>query len=175
MDHTGFLPQMTAYNKIVTNESIRNVLLYMDFNAPISLFTNLTADAQCDKFVELAALQETNDVTFVWPILQHWWEPHLNYTTAGGSYGGASVYDVILGLLDPVEAPDFSSISNGANSISIQWPNRIPGFKLYAATALVDSVTWTLVTNETQVVGDENELILPADKPQRYFQLRSGE
>ena len=58
VDHDTYLPKMKAHAAIAQNESIEDIMLYIDFRNPAEAFSRLPPDKQAAKLYEIAALQK---------------------------------------------------------------------------------------------------------------------
>ena len=92
----GFAPNLDALQRMKADPSIRKRLLYIDFPKQVGDFMKLSPDERAQALVDkIAAVQQKEGFTFVWPILQGAWDSTQIYTSRDGPYGGASLYEVM--------------------------------------------------------------------------------
>ncbi|MCF7847932.1 MAG: sulfatase-like hydrolase/transferase [Kiritimatiellales bacterium] len=97
VDHDTYLPKMNAHAAIALNQSIEDIMLYIDFRNPAEEFSQLPPDEQAAKLYEIAALQKKHDFTFVWPVIgADFWDVTKVFTSKTGPYGGKSIFDVMV-------------------------------------------------------------------------------
>ncbi|MCF7847931.1 MAG: hypothetical protein K9M45_03695 [Kiritimatiellales bacterium] len=175
VDQDTYLPKMSAYAAIAANESIEDILLYIDFRSPAEAFSQLPPDEQADKLYAIASLQETNDFTFVWPVIgADFWDVTKVYTSTNGPYGGMSILEVMIDAMrryNQVHTPLMDVSSSGTGELSIRWPKWGEGYQLSSATSLVNGMVWVAVTNETVVGETDCSVTMPVDKPRQFFKL----
>jgi len=97
VDHETYLPKLNAYAAIARNESIEDILLYIDFRNPAEAFSRLPPDEQAAKLYQISALQKKHDFAFVWPVIgADFWDVTRVFTSTNGQYGGKSIFDVMV-------------------------------------------------------------------------------
>ncbi|WP_440874848.1 CBM96 family carbohydrate-binding protein [Thalassotalea sp. PLHSN55] len=120
VDPTTFLPKIAAHKALALNESIKDLILYLDFNSPAEEFSQLPSDEQADLFVEIGQQQDIYGFTFVWPVHNaDWWQLESTFTSANGPYQGKSLYQVLLEQLDATPAHTPQPL-DGAQGVSTQ-------------------------------------------------------
>ena len=66
------------------------------------------------------------------------------------------------------------SLSNGAGGYMLSWPASGVGFALYMATNLQPPLTWSLITNQPVLAGNQWQLLLnPGGGTQKFFRLQA--
>jgi hypothetical protein len=175
VDHDTYDAKMSAYDAIVANESIEDVLLYIDFRNPAEAFSTNHPDFQAAELYEIAAAQVSNDYTFVYPVIgADFWDVNNVFTSSNGPYGGMSLFDVMVDAMrtyNQVHKPLMNTNSSGTNGLSISWPEWGEGYQLYSATSLVADAAWNALTNEPVVHSGECSVELHRSKAQEFFKL----
>ena len=101
-----FAPNLDKLQRMKADPSIKKHLLYIDFPQQATDFMKLTPDQRAEALVtRIAAVQQKEGFTFVWPILQGVWDSTQIYTTPDGPYGGASLYEVMKAAMRKYPPP----------------------------------------------------------------------
>lgn len=92
----GFTPNLDKLQRMKADPAIKKHLLYIDFPSQARDFMKLTPDERADTLVnKIAAVQQKEGFTFVWPILQGEWDSTRISTTRDGRYSGSSLFEVM--------------------------------------------------------------------------------
>lgn len=92
----GFAPNLEKLQRMRADPSIKKHLLYIDFPKQANDFMKLTPDERAEALVNrIAALQQKEGFTFVWPVLQGPWDSTRIFTTPEGPWHGAPLYQVM--------------------------------------------------------------------------------
>jgi hypothetical protein len=65
------------------------------------------------------------------------------------------------------------SFGASTNSLLLGWPGSAVGFSLYTATNLTPPVSWMPATNQPVWGGNQWQVTLPANSPNRFYRLQS--
>ncbi|MCX7013664.1 MAG: hypothetical protein NTW86_14095 [Candidatus Sumerlaeota bacterium] len=95
----GFAPDREKLKALGAVPGVEKRLLYIDFPGQTNEFMKLDPDERARKLEEIAAAQEREGYTFVWPILQGAWDSARVFTSPSGPYRGQSLYDVMKAAL----------------------------------------------------------------------------
>jgi len=89
-------PALSTLTLIQSDHSIKRALLYIDFNSQMLPFNNtLTPDQEAAVLAyNLTATQATFGITFVYPILQDFWNSFQHVTSQNSPWKGASLFTV---------------------------------------------------------------------------------
>ena len=82
--------------KLKTDQYIKQYYLYIDYPGQMDEFMKLSGDEQADVFTKViqpAAKRE--GFSFVYPVLFDEWDATKHFTSKGGEYQGASLFEVI--------------------------------------------------------------------------------
>ena len=94
-----------------------------------------------------------------------------NYYQVAATDGcGTSANSAAVGVFLPVPA---ISMSAGANSLTMSWPNWATGWGLFSTTNLTPPAVWSPVTNSVANTNGQFTLTLPMDAGTKFFRLVS--
>jgi hypothetical protein len=124
-----WIPNLGTLAQIQADPSIKRALLYIDFPDQMMSFNNsLTADQEASVLLHnISSIQASENFTFVFPIIQSFWDSTLHLTSKNSSWSGATIYKVEKQLMDEFNPSSISKsstkttttiISTGTNSIT---------------------------------------------------------
>jgi hypothetical protein len=109
----------------------------------------------------------------------------LTYASSSGSFSslnlpaltGGKEWTEIFGAtqttLKVTPIPPILTAASSAGNPAIGWPtNSDAGFVLQSATNLAPPVVWQNVTNNVQVIGDQNIVTIPLTNSPAFFRLQ---
>ena len=95
----GAVPNWQALDKIKADPTIHTALLYIDFVGQMLRFMNNSSPdemaAALTERIADNALQQERGYSFVYPIVQSFWDSTSLYTDPAGRFGGKSIYRVL--------------------------------------------------------------------------------
>ena len=100
IDPSNWQPDMANLATVKSESNVKVVLLYIDFPRPMDQFAALSPDQEAQILTDnIAPAQSSDGFYFVYPIVQAFWDSNNHVTAPGGPYGGASIYSVMMGLM----------------------------------------------------------------------------
>lgn len=119
--HNPWTPNAGTLAKIKADPSIKRALLYIDFpDQMIPFNSSLTADEEASVLTyNVTSVQSNENFTFVYPIIQSFWDSTLHITTKNSTWGGASIYRVEKKLMDEYNPSSVSSSTTLSSTVTI--------------------------------------------------------
>ncbi len=142
-------------SQVQNDPTIKLVLLYIAFPPPMKDFNNsLSPDGEANVLTyNIASQQIANNVTYVYPIVQEFWNANLHTTSPTGPYNGNSIFTTMLCLMDHYNAvpgsPSCSSTSTGQYTC-------IYNYTYQETTSLKNMSNAQVPFNETITTGKGN-------------------
>lgn len=99
-------------------------------------------------------------------------EAFLVNTTTGEEVPDSSTGPMVFDFTTlPDGRPQLQLIATATNGLAVTWPASATNWSLVSSAA-PHGPSWTAVTNEPVQVGEQKQVILPADAPAGFFRLR---
>lgn len=111
-------PNLKALQQLKNDTSIKRELLYIDFPDQMTSFNaSLTPDQEANVLsYNITSIQSKNDFTFVYPIIQGFWDSTEHITSLNSTWAGASIYDVENDLMDEYNPPLMTTESTSSTT-----------------------------------------------------------
>jgi hypothetical protein len=112
MDTSSWLPDTSmiqALKSVLPNAT--SLSCSIDNPTMIASFATLTPDQQADSIAQSAEMQQSNGFFFIYPILYPEYDATKIFTSSTGSYGGQSIYEICLNLMNQYNAVNTESSS----------------------------------------------------------------
>ena len=98
-------PIAVGLAQLKNEPNIKLRLLYIDFPDAMKNFSALSTTEEADIFAQkISPAQSEDGFVFVYPIAQSFWDSMTRVTPAESAYGGASIYEVMKGLMNQYNA-----------------------------------------------------------------------
>lgn len=123
------------------------------------------------QYLQIQAAGQTTQLGSSWPTESSVWQGAMDdvafYSTSLTATDIASHYQTMLGQ---TTAPVILGISLNGGGLAITWPTSATGLVLQQ-TSNLSTGPWTTVTNQVNVVGSQNQVIVNPNASQQFYRL----